>query len=625
MVDCLKDNWQEYPRRATPRKSHLFDAENYRAELIAIIREIALAELPERSKILDTQVLNAILRRYPRDGKGLFSRSQLIKGFRRFSAETSFGLSEQQFVERVQLRPVRTLSGVTPITVFTAPYPCPGSCVFCPNDVRVPKSYLADEPVSQRAIDSGFDPYLQTWNRLSVYRAIGHPTDKVELIISGGTWSYYPETYQIWFIYRCFKAMNEFGRGIDKRDQSETLDRVLPYQESETLFTTRSSYNRKLLARESQEAQKSKAATSFLGTWDGLRSEQRENESGNCRCVGLSVETRPDYISESEVIRLRRLGCTKVQIGCQSLSDRILAVNQRGHDVDTTRRAVKLLRRGGFKILLHWMANLLGATPEDDTRDFSRLFDDADFRPDELKIYPCSLVENTALMQCYNNGEWRPYSHDELLDILKTALNTTPCYCRLSRVIRDIGSDDIVVGNKNSNLREVAERALRAEGRSIREIRGREIRERQFDVESLQLRMIDYQTSIGDECFIEFATKEDRLAGFLRLALPKDDGFIEEIRGCAIIREIRVYGASLSLGEHTDSVAQHRGLGQRLIRVAQERAANAGFRQLAVISAIGTRDYYRRLGFSDGELYQNKVLSNSGLELESSTGEERPL
>jgi elongator complex protein 3 len=182
-----------------------------------------------------------------------------------------------------------------------------------------------------------------------------------------------------------------------------------------------------------------------------------------------------------------------------------------------------------------------------------------------------------------------------------------------------------VVGNKNSNLREVAERALKAEGRSIREIRSREIREHQFDVESLQLRMIDYQTSIGDESFIEFATNEDRLAGFLRLALPKDDGFIEEIRGCAIIREIRVYGASLSIGEHTDRVAQHRGLGQRLIQIAQERAANAGFRQLVVISAVGTRDYYRRLGFSDGELYQNKMLSNSGLELESSTGEERSL
>jgi elongator complex protein 3 len=466
---------------------------------------------------------------------------------------------------------------------------------------------------------------LQTWNRLSVFRAIGHPTDKVELIISGGTWSHYPETYQIWFVRRCFQAMNDFGRGIDNRDRSETTDNVLPEQESEPFLSIRSTYNQKLLARASQEARKSKAATSFSGTWEELRAEQRDNENGQCRCVGLSIETRPDYISESEVVRLRRLGCTKVQLGCQSLSDRILAMNQRGHDVSTTRRAVKLLRRGGFKILLHWMANLLGATPEDDKRDFIRLFDEADFCPDELKIYPCSLVENTELMQCYNNGEWRPYSHDELLDILKTALNVTPCYCRLSRVIRDIASDDIVVGNKNSNLREVAERALKAEGRSIREIRAREIREHQFDVESLQLRMIDYQTSIGDESFIEFATKEDRLAGFLRLALPKDDGFIEEIRGCAIIREIRVYGASLSIGEHTDRVAQHRGLGQRLIQIAQERAANAGFRQLVVISAVGTRDYYRRLGFSDGELYQNKMLSNSGLELESSTGEERPL
>jgi len=206
-------------QRTARRRSHLFDPWRYQNELIAIIQEIARAEMPKGAKTLDPRVMNAILRRYPRDGKGLFSHSHLIKGFRALSQQVNFELSEQQFVERVQLRPIRTLSGVTPITIFTAPFPCPGQCIFCPNDDRVPKSYLTDEPVSQRAMDSLFDPYLQTWTRLSAYRAIGHPTDKAEIIISGGTWSSYPEAYQRWFVSRCFEAMNDFGRGIDGRNR----------------------------------------------------------------------------------------------------------------------------------------------------------------------------------------------------------------------------------------------------------------------------------------------------------------------------------------------------------------------------------------------------------------------
>ncbi len=592
------------PHRTARRRSHLFDPWRYRNELIAIIREISRAEVPEGSKTIDPRVMNAILRRYPRDGKGLFSHSHLIKGFRTLSPQVDFDLSEQAFVERVQLRPVRTLSGVTPITIFTAPFPCPGRCIFCPNDDRVPKSYLADEPVSQRAMDSLFDPYLQTWTRLSAFRAIGHPTDKAEVIISGGTWSSYPEAYQRWFVSRCFEAMNDFGRSIDNRDRiAQATDPASLGSIDPALGATTSRYNRALVTRRFTGAQVPPM------DWPALRSTQLANESGLCRCVGLSIETRPDRITHAEVVRLRRLGCTKVQIGCQSLSDEILALNQRGHKVAATRRAIRLLRQAGFKIMLHWMANLLGSTPEQDKRDFIRLFDDPDFRPDELKIYPCSLVENTALMDFYQKGEWRPYTHDELLDLLKTALVQTPYYCRLNRVIRDIGSNDIVVGNKMSNFREIAERTLVQEGLSSAEIRSREIRGQPFEIDRLKLRVSGYQTSIGEERFLQFVSEHNRLAGFLRLSLPQIQGFIPEIDRSALIREIRVYGASLSLGTHDSNVAQHRGLGQRLIQAAAQCTTESGFNALAVISAVGTRDYYRRLGFSDGELYQHQSLT----------------
>lgn len=560
---------------------------------------------------MDSHALNAILRRYPRDGKGLFSRSHLIKGYRKFCGQYDFAISEHEFVERVQLRPIRTLSGVTPITVFTAPFFCPGQCIFCPNDVRVPKSYLADEPVSQRAIDSAFDPYLQTYNRLSALRAIGHPTDKAEIIVSGGTWSAYPQGYQRWFIHRCFEAMNDFGRGADRRKQSAQENGALaPYLSEGASFTADTKYNRELTASGFIGRQNLEPDGRLWTDWDALRRSQLANQSALCRCVGLSIETRPDYISREEVVRLRRLGCTKVQIGCQSLSDAILDLNRRGHSVEATRRAVRLLRRAGFKILLHWMANLLGSTPQQDQQDFIRLFDELEFRPDELKIYPCSLVENTVLMAFFEKESWRPYTDEELLEVLKTALAKTPCYCRLNRVIRDISSNDIVAGNKKSNLREVAERALRAQGSLIEEIRAREIRSQSVDLQALELRVATYQTSVGEERFLQFVTSDNRLAGFLRLSLPQTEGFIEEIEHCALIREIRVYGASLGLGEHDAKVAQHRGLGQRLIQIAKEYARQAGFRELAVISAVGTRDYYRRIGFADGELYQHLSLDN---------------
>jgi elongator complex protein 3 len=322
----------------------------------------------------------------------------------------------------------------------------------------------------------------------------------------------------------------------------------------------------------------------------------------------LSVETRPDYVDEQELVRIRRLGATKVQIGIQSLSDEVLALNKRGHDVATTSRAIRLLRQAGFKIQAHWMPNLYGSTPEKDIEDFERLFSHPEFRPDELKIYPCSLIESAELMVHYQAGKWRPYTQKELTEVLTECLRRVAPYCRVSRVIRDIPGEDILVGNKLTNFRNLAEEELSKRNWHCRDIRSREIRDLRAPIEKLVLEELPYETSAGREVFLQFVTDEDRIVGFLRLCIPEKESFLEELSESALIREVHVYGAAVNIGKRGGEGAQHLGLGTRLIDRAKHLAREAGYKNLAVISSVGTREYYRRLGFKDGVLYQHHKL-----------------
>jgi len=589
-----------------------FDPAPYREVLCAVIREIEAAPAPAHSA-LPRSVLDGILRRYPRDGRGFFSRSELIAGYRAFVGAERFALDEASFVARVQMRPVRTQSGVTPVTVLTKPFPCPGQCVFCPNDVRMPKSYLSAEPGCQRAEANGFDPYLQTYQRLRAFHAIGHPTDKAELIVLGGTFSYYPESYRRWFIKRCFDAFNDFGAGHDGCANAEaqylSVAELRDVVDGSRLGQPRAAtYNRVVTHFLRERSGGSLTETFEHASWDELAAVQAQNERARTRNVGLVLETRPDHIDAEEIVRLRRLGCTKVQLGYQSLSDHVLRANKRGHDVAAIRQATGMLRAAGFKILAHLMPNLLGATPESDLQDIARLFDDPAFRPDELKLYPCSLIETAELMRYYQAGEYRPYEAEELLLVVCEALQRAPRYCRLARVIRDISSGDIVAGNRLSNLREVAEQRLRAQGVRLLDIRSREIKQKAHG--EARLRVTDYETSVSTERFIELVTDSDALLGFCRLSLPlaAAEAAVAELQGSAVIRELHVYGASLALGQAPRADAQHRGYGTRLLQEAAQLAAAAGFRDLAVISAVGTRPYYRARGFRDGALYQHLVV-----------------
>ncbi len=604
------------------------DVEEHRDQLIPLLKVIL--ESPKR---LSSREHQQLMRRYPKPaGEGFYSLANLVDAWRVFAGREGVPAYDEGLLHKLRRKPVRTLSGVTPVTVLTKPFPCPGTCIFCPNDVRMPKSYLADEPGAQRAEKNAFDPYLQTYMRLQTYHNLGHSTDKIEIIVLGGTWSFYPETYQIWFVKRIFDAMHDFGKGIDGRAGVVTalrqrsmfsgeqisnvviqgVDMPVSYNQVVQNIYADEMYRSRGLVDEIVSGERQRSAVDEYATWEELEGAQRENETAPCRSVGLVIETRPDHISADEVIRIRRLGCTKVQIGFQSLDDRVLEMNKRGHGLAATRRAVKLLRKAGFKIHAHWMPNLYGSSPDADRADFEKMFDDVDFRPDELKIYPCSLIESAELMQRYQAGDWRPYGHDELLELLVDCFEKTPEYCRLTRVIRDIPGTDIVDGNKVTNFRQLVERELARRGGKSNDIRAREIRRDPVTDGDLRLDVSEYSSSIGDEVFLQYITSERKIAAFLRLSLP-DAGeapLLEELNGCAMIREVHVYGLSLGFGTAMTGRAQHLGLGSRLIEKAAEIASERGYARLAVISAIGTRDYYRARGFQDGELYQIRDLAN---------------
>ncbi len=605
-------------------QSYHFDWETYRDQLKPLIA--ALAEVPTVE--LSKKKIDQIIRQHPKVNGEMFSGDMVIQAYRALAGKDGMPELDAARLRALQMKPVRTQSGVTPVTVLTKPFPCPGKCIFCPNDIRMPKSYMSDEPGAQRAERNYFDPYLQTYNRLQALHNIGHSVDKVELIILGGTWSYYPEAYQIWFIKECFRALNEFGK-VDSRpeviakyaDFAAKLARV-----TDTIPTNDPEHNEALLAdQEIDGSQRGKTYNQVISevyvaperkagldayqaaTWDELTAAQLANETASCRIVGLVIETRPDNISEAEVRRIRRLGCTKTQIGVQSLQDNVLTLNHRGHDVAATKRAFALLRQAGFKIHAHWMANLYGSTVALDKQDFDGLFG-PDFCPDELKIYPCSLIESAELMQYYQKGAWQPYAYDELLDVLTHCLVTTPEYCRLTRVIRDIPSTDIVVGNKLTNFRQIAEAELANQAVKIREIRSREVKGQKVTAEEVTLQEYRYSTSVSDEVFLQFVTSDDKLAAFLRLSIPTVPALWSELENAALIREVHVYGQAVGVGVQETGRAQHQGFGTRLLEKAQEIARENNREKVSVISAVGTREYYRSRGFSDGELYQHKAV-----------------
>ncbi|WP_417165173.1 elongator complex protein 3 [Senegalimassilia anaerobia] len=540
---------------------------------------------------------------------------------------------EALLVRTLQVKPRRTASGVATVTVLTKPWPCSSACLYCPNDVRMPKSYLHDEPACQRAERNWFDPYLQVTARLRTLHQMGHVTDKVELIVLGGTWSDYPEAYQIWYMHELFRALNDMGCETAVERESETRrkqyrdtgiacerdDLANWAAEAQARVTAGdASYNetvRNLYACGTHADGNGWAAAAQwqTATFSQLEALQRENESAEHRCVGLVVETRPDAVTPNRLATLRRLGCTKLQMGIQSLDERILAANHRGIGVDRMQQAFELARIFGFKTHAHFMTNLLGATPESDAADYRRMVEHPAFKPDEIKLYPSALVDGTGLVAHWRDGSWRPYTEQELVNLLAEDVLVTPPFTRISRMIRDISAHDIMTGNKKVNLRQLVDLELAKRAQPVQEIRSREIAFGAAANDELSLSEIAYETTNTREVFLQWIAPGNRIAGFLRLSMPNADyvgahaADLPIDAGEAMIREVHVYGRVAGLHQGGQN-AQHRGLGRMLIERACDIARENGYTAINVISAIGTRGYYRKQGFTDNGLYQQRSL-----------------
>ncbi len=476
------------------------------------------------------------------------------------------GEEERSLEAELLLRKIKTKSnsGIVSVSLLTKPFSCPGRCIYCPTEKKMPKSYLSKEPAASRALRNNFDPYKQIIARLRALELNGHPIDKIEIIIIGGTWSYYPHKYQEEFISEIFRACNNYKkkRGIKKNTKP-------------------------------------------------LNGLQKINESAKCRIIGLSVETRPDYINLAEIERMRKFGVTKVEIGVQNLDEDVLSANARGAGIGEVSKATALLRLAGFKIVYHMMPNLYTSTYKKDVWMFKELFSNPLFYPDMLKIYPCVVLKNSNLYKLWQKGKFKTYDDKKLARLLIEVKKNLPKFVRLIRVIRDIPSEYIVAGSKISNLRQILERDQKENNWKCKCIRCREIREGKIQIEKLKFEKEEYRTSVGKEVFLSWNDRSaDKLVAFLRLFLPGVSDKKEAppaLRGSAIVRELHTYGRMVPVAEKGIQ-SQHRGLGSSLIKEAEKISQEAGYKKMAVISGVGVRDYYRKLGYRLDGGYMVKSL-----------------
>ncbi len=452
-------------------------------------------------------------------------------------------------------RAIRTLSGVTAMAVMTKPYVCPGLCTFCPLELGMPKSYLSDEPAAARAKMMNFDPRLQIESRLTQLTETGHDTDKIELIVIGGTFSNYPEDYKRSFF----------------KDMIDTINGTVS---------------------------------------SSLESAQIYNETAARRIVGISIETRPDWIDDKEVRLLRELGVTKIQVGVQAFDETILARIKRGHTLDRVGEATRLLKDAGIKVCYHFMPNLPGSNPELDLQMAHMMYEDPRFKPDFVKIYPAQVIAGTQMYREWEQGEFTPYDDELLKETLKSIKKITPPFVRIDRLVRDISKKWVAAGTKATNMRQYIQLEMKSEGWSCQCIRCREVKALDYTTKP-ELKNLTIETLGGVEHLLTFE-RDDKLFSLLRLRLPTISSHLSplfsELAGCAIIRELHTYGKTVVHDQKGSTKTQHRGLGKQLMLKAESIAKAAGYKKIAVISSIGTRDYYRKLGYEREGLYMTKTL-----------------
>ncbi len=453
-------------------------------------------------------------------------------------------------------KPSRTLSGVAVVAIMTSPFPCPhGKCIYCPGgpEKGTAQSYTGHEPAALRAAQYNFDPYEQTKARIEQLRAIGHPTDKIDLIIMGGTFTARPQSYQEWFVKRAFDAMN----GIDAKNLEEA---------------------------------------------------QLINEDAKNRCIGLTVETRPDWFMEKEIDFALKLGATRVELGIQTVYDDILEKVKRGHTIRESILATRLAKDAGFKINYHMMPGLPRSTPERDYKAFKEIFENPNFRPDMLKIYPTLVVKGTELYDMWKRGEYEPYTLDEMIELLIKVISIVPPWIRIQRIQRDIPAKFIEAGVKKGDLRVIVLKEMEKRGIRCPDIRCREVGRK--GGKNFEIVRRDYDASLGKEVFLSFEDKdEDSIAAFLRLRLPSEHAHRAEMHHAAIVREVKVFGKEVPVGEKEKEAWQHHGFGRELMKEA-ERIAKEEWEveRVVVISGIGVRNYYRKLGYERLGPYMAKKI-----------------
>ncbi len=463
---------------------------------------------------------------------------------------------KKEVLEKLRRRPSRSKSGVSVVAVMSSPEECPhGTCVYCPSDDDAPQSYVDNEPAVMRAQQNSFDPYKQTERRLEQLELTGHHANKIELIVMGGTFPARDLPYQRDFIKGCFDAMNG--------ERSDSLDEA-----------------------------------------------KRKNEEAKHRCVGLTVETRPDYCKEKEVRDMLDLGTTRVELGVQITDDEVYTKVKRGHAVKDVIEATKLLKDSGLKVTYHYMPGLPGSTKEMDLKYFKKLFSDGRFMPDALKIYPTLVIENSELEEMYNRGQYEPYSDEELIELMIDLRKEIPPWVRVMRLHRDVPAQAIVAGCRKSNLRQIVSREMEERGERCRCIRCREVGRVKKNQENMNFQLAErsYKASGGKEYFLSFEDKdEDVIAALLRLRIP-DEPSMEKLDGKnGLVRELHVYGQEVPLDSKEEGV-QHSGYGENLLRRAEEISKVEDMDRMAVISGVGVRNYYRKLGYSLHGSYMVKNL-----------------
>ncbi|MEA3450157.1 MAG: tRNA uridine(34) 5-carboxymethylaminomethyl modification radical SAM/GNAT enzyme Elp3 [Patescibacteria group bacterium] len=518
---------------------------------------LKLAKTPVKNRQEFFVVQRKIAKKY---SVGLMSSQEIIKIYQNLLKRKKIERNTE-FEKLIRKRAIRTMSGIAPVAVLTKPYPCPGKCAYCPSEKDVPKSYLSNEPAVMRAIRCDYNPYAQVQDRLRALVANGHEPTKIELIVIGGTWSYLPKKYQYWYVLNLFAGANRF------RIKNKKL-KIKNYK-----------YPLSLPIKKLREL---------------LLQEQRKNEKAKYKIIGLTLETRPDYINRKELDEMRQFGCTRVEIGVQTLDDEILKLNKRGHGIKAIVDATKLLKNYGFKVTYHIMPGLPGATPAKDFKMFKSLFNDERFQPDQIKFYPCVVTKGSLLYRWWKQGKYKPYTDKQLQNLIIKCKKEVPEYVRIIRLIRDIPGESIIAGNKVTNLRQI----MQNKGIECKCIRCRECKN-QLKIKNHQLKIIYYQASLGKECFISYESEDGKiLYGFCRLRLNSK---------VALVRELHVYGELASVGEKQNMV-QHSGLGKKLLKQAEEIAKDNKHNKIKIISGVGVRGYYRKLKYRLNKTYMVKNI-----------------